>query len=153
MHDSEHINELKERIRAAKENAPSDIFTKLAKILVKFTTSLLVNISPISNLTSTVSGCLIVLTIGFFALPIAFFWLPFYYPLMWLSWLWLKAWYLRPLLLIPGVIIAFLGDLYVALTPDFERGSRITKLAICEEWPLSWNIKNPPKQSVVQRGQ
>ena len=149
MHDLEQINDLRERIGVARANAPSDIFTKFAKILVKYTTSLLVAFKPISMVTTAIGGCLIVFTIGFLALPILFIWLPFYYLLAGTSWLWLKARYLRPILLIPGVIIAFIADLYVMLMPDFERGAKITKLAICEEWPLSWYLTHPPKQSVV----
>ena len=149
MHDLEQINDLKERIGVARANAPSDIFTKLSRMLVKFTTSLLVMLTPISMITTAVGGCLIVVTIGFLALPILLVWFPFYKLLAGTSWLWLQAWYLRPVLLIPGVLVAFIGDLYVKLTPDFERGSKLTKLAVCEEWPLSWYIKHPPKQSVV----
>ena len=149
MHDLEQINDLKERIGVARANAPADIFTKLSRMLVKFTTSLLVMLTPISMITTAVGGCLIVVTIGFFALPILLVWFPFYNLLAGTSWLWLQAWYLRPILLIPGVIIAFIADLYVMLMPDFERGAKITKLAICEEWPLSWYLIKPPKQSVV----
>lgn len=149
MHDLEQINDLKERIGVARANAPADIFTKLSRMLVKFTTSLLVMLTPISMITTAVGGCLIVVTIGFLALPILIVWFPFYNLLAGTSWLWLQAWYLRPILLIPGVIIAFIADLYVMLMPDFERGAKITKLAICEEWPLSWYLIKPPKQSVV----
>ena len=149
MYDFERINDLRERIAVAKANGPSDIFTKLARMLVKFTTSLLVILTPISMITTAVGGCLIVVTIGFLALPILFVWSPFYILLAGTSWLWLRAWYLRPILIIPGVIIAFFADLYVMLMPDFERGSKLTKLAICEEWPISWYLSHPPKQSVV----
>jgi hypothetical protein len=149
MHDIEQINNLNERIRAGRANGPSDIFTKCARILVKFTTSSLVLLTPIYRVTTAVGGCLIIFTIGFFALPISFVWLPFYYLLEGTSWLWLRAWYLRPILLFPGVIIAFIADLYVMLMPDFERGAKRTKRAICEEWPLSWYLIRPPKQSVV----
>ena len=149
MYDFERINDLRERIAVAKANGPSDIFTKLARMLVKFTTSLLALLTPISLITRAVGGCLIVVTIGFLALPILFVWSPFYILLAGTSWLWLRAWYLRPILIIPGVIIAFFADLYVMLMPDFERGSKLTKLAICEEWPISWYLSHPPKQSVV----
>jgi hypothetical protein len=149
MHDLERIHDVRERIGVAKANAPADIFTKFAKMLVKFTTSLLVMLRPVSRVTTAVGGCLVVVSIGFLALPISFVWLPFYYLLSGTSWLWLQAWYLRPILLLPGVIVALIADLYVMLMPEFERGAKITKLAICEEWPLSWYLIKPPKQSVV----
>jgi hypothetical protein len=149
MHDIEHVADLRERIRAARNSGPADIVTKFTRRLVEYTTSLLVTLTPVTKVTTAVGGCLVVITIGILALPISFGWWPFNYLLAGSSWLWLHAWYLRPVLLIPGLIIAFIGDLYVMLMPDFERGSKRTKRAICEEWPLSWYIKHPPKQSVV----
>ena len=149
MHDLEGIKDLKERIRAARVNGPADIVTKFARMLVKYTTSLLEVLKPISMVTTAVGGCLVVITIGILALPISFVWSPFQYLLVGTSWLWLQAWYLRPILLIPGLIIAFTGNFYVMLMPDFERGAKKTKLAICEEWPLSWYLTHPPKQSVI----
>lgn len=150
MHDLERINDIRERVRVARASGPSDVVTKFARILVKCTTLFKILLTPVSMITTAVGGCLVVLTIGFLALPISFVWLPFYYILLGISWLWLKAWYLRPVLLLPGVIIALFGDIYVALLPDFERGSKRKKLAVCEEWPLSWYITHPPKQSVIQ---
>ena len=149
MQELERITDLMERIRAARNSGPADIVTKFARRLVKYTTSLLVTLTPVFRVTTAVGGCLVVITIGILALPISFVWSPFNYLLAGSSWLWLRAWYLRPILLIPGLIIAFIGDLYVMLMPDFERGSKRTKRAICEEWPLSWYLTHPPKQSVI----
>lgn len=149
MHDLERIIDIRERIAAARASGPSDIFTKFTKILVKFTTSFLVLLSPIYKITTAVGGCLVVVTIGVLALPILFLWLPFYYLLAGTSWLWIKAWYLRLVIVLPGILLAVIADFYVKLMPDFERGSKRKKLAICEEWPLSWYLTHPPKQSVI----
>ena len=150
MYDLTQRNDLEDRIKESRANAPSDIFTKFARILVKFITSLLVVLTPVAKLTSASGGCLIVFTIGFLSFLFGLLWLPWFYFLISTSWLWLKAWYLRLILLIPGVIIAVAADIYVMFTPDFGRGVKQRKRAMCEEWPLSWCINNPPKQSVVR---
>jgi hypothetical protein len=142
-------NDLEDRIRAARGNAPTDILTGFAKILVKSATSLLVVFTPFAKVTSAVGGCLIVFSVGFLSFFVALIWLPLYYMLIGTSWLWVRAWYLRIILLLPGIVIAFIADMWVMFTPDFRRDSGLKKRALCEEWPLSWYINNPPKQSVV----
>ena len=141
--------DLEDRVRAARTNAPKDIFTRFPRMLVKTTTSLLTVFTPFAKVTSAVGGCLIVFTVGFLSFLFALIWLPIYHLLIGTSWLWIRAWYLRLLLLIPGVFIAFIADMWVMFTPDFRRDSGRKKRALCEEWPLSWYINNPPKQSVI----
>jgi hypothetical protein len=142
-------NDLEDRVRAARANAPRDILTRFTRMLVKYVTSLLVVFTPFAKVTSAIGGCLIVFTIGFLSFLFALIWLPMYRLLIWTSWLWIKAWYLRLLLLFPGFVIAFIADMWVMFTPDFRRDSGRKKRALCEEWPLSWYINSPPKQSVV----
>lgn len=62
------------------------------------------------------------------------------------SWLWLRAWYLRPLLLVPGVVISLLAHLYVMLAPEPERDAKYSKLSISDEWPLTWYLLRPPAE-------
>ena len=89
-------------------------------------------------------GCLIALTLGLFILVLSVIWLPFAAFLLGTSWLWLKAWYLRPVLLIPGVLVAVVAHAYVMLAPDSERDSKYTKLTLTDSWPLSWYLLHPP---------
>ena len=112
--------------------------------MTKAVTSILVIILPVAKVTSAIAGCLIVFTIGSLSFLFLFVWLPLYHLLIATSWLWLKAWYLRLILLIPGVVIAFISDIWVILTPDFRREAKQKKQALCEEWPLSWYLMNPP---------
>ena len=138
-------DDLDERLKAMRVGAPRDIVTRLARLLTKAITSILVILWPIAKLTSIVAGCLIVFTIGFLSFVFLVVWLPMYHILIATSWLWLKAWYLRPILLIPGIIIAFGSDIWVLITPDFRRKAKQKKQAMCEEWPLSWYLVNPPE--------
>ena len=143
-------DDLDDRVKAARAGAPADILTKLARYLTKAITSILVILLPLAKLTSAVAGCLIVFTIGFLSFVFLVVWLPLYHILITTSWLWLKAWYLRPILLIPGIVIAFVSDIWVLLTPDFRRRAKQKKQAMCEEWPLSWYLVNPPKGPMVE---
>ena len=136
--------DLNGRVKAVKTVAPDDFLTGLARILTKAFTYILFILLPLSKLTSAVAGFLIVLTIGVLSFFFLFIWLPLYHLLVATSWLWLKAWYLRPILLIPGVIIAFVSDIWVILTPDFRREAKQKKQAMCSEWPLSWYLIYPP---------
>lgn len=140
-------DDLVDRVQMAKAGAPADLFTGLTRLLVKAVTSILVILLPIAKLTSAVAGCLIVFTVGFLSFVFLFVWLPLYHLLIATSWLWLKAWYLRPILLIPGIVIALISDIWVILTPDFRRKAKQKKQAMCEEWPLSWYLVNPPEES------
>ena len=71
-------------------------------------------------------------------------WLPMYGFLVGTSWLWLNAWPLRPVLLLPGVAVAVIGETYVSLAPEPERDAKHAKLSIAQEWPLSWYLLRPP---------
>ncbi|MFC2033813.1 hypothetical protein ACFLTT_00195 [Chloroflexota bacterium] len=136
------------RSRLAQEYAPKDIITKTAIILVKITTGILIILAPLELLISAISGCLMAITFGAFTLILTFvltpIWIPFFLILLGTSWLWLHAWYLRPILLIPGVLTAFLADIYITLAPEPELDARAMKLSITEEWPMSWYILKPP---------
>jgi len=62
------------------------------------------------------------------------------------SWLWLDAWYLRPILLVPRVLVATLADLYVMLAPEPEKDAKYMKLSMAGEWPLTWYLIKPPAE-------
>lgn len=130
----------------ASAHAPQDIFTKIARVSMAGTSVLAIPLFPIEVVTTGAGGCLIALTFGLFALVLTAIWLPFLGLLLGTSWLWLKAWPLRPILLIPGVLIATLSHVYVILAPEPERDAKWAKLALAEEWPLSWYLMRPPPE-------
>jgi hypothetical protein len=65
----------------------------------------------------------------------------FFAMLLGTSWLWIRAWYLRPLLLVPGVLIAVLADVYVSFVPDMgKKYQKILKMTLCDSWPYSYLV-------------
>lgn len=146
MFDLRQISDMEYRISLAKEYAPKDILTKIAVFSTKVTTSVLVVLMPVQLLTTAIGGCLIAITFGVLLFILTLIWWPFLLLLLGTSWLWLHAWYLRPILLIPGVLIATLADAYVMLAPEPEHAAKFAKLSIAGEWPLSWYLIKLPAE-------
>ena len=130
---------------------PGDILTKTAILLVKVGTGVLMILTPLEIVTTSLGGCLIALTFGVFALVLSLIWWPFFMFLLGTSWLWLHFWYLRPILLVPGVLVAIVADLYIMLAPEPERAAKIAKLSIAGEWPLSWYVIHPGPLTAVNQ--
>lgn len=143
-YDWRQIADMEYRIRLAHAHAPADFLTKAAMLGTKVATGALVVLLPIQIVTTAVGGCLIGLTFGILTFVLTLIWWPFFGFLVGSSRLWLWAWYLRPILLLPGVIIATIADLYVMLAPEPEREAKHAKLSITSEWPLSWYLIRPP---------
>ena len=147
MYDWRLISDMNYRVRLAHDYAPKEPLTRIAILLVKATTAAQTILVPLEIVTTAVGGCLITLTFGFLPFVLSVIWWPFLALLLTTSWLWLVAWYLRPVLLVPGVLIANIANLYAMLTPEPEKEAKYTKLAIADEWPLSWYLlKSPLKQ-------
>ena len=133
-------------ISLAKRHAPNDILTKTAILSVKVATTVLLILTPLEWVTTAIGGCLIAVTFGILIFILTLIWWPFLALLLSTSWLWLRAWYLRPILLVPGVLIAILAYIYVMLAPEPERDAKYAKLALADEWPLSWYLLRPPPE-------
>ena len=144
MIDWQQISDMDYRSKLALANAPTDIFTKIAILLVKGITAIFIILLPLQIITTAVGGCLIALTFGILLLVLSLIWLPFAALLLGTSWLWLHAWYTCPILLIPGVLIAIVADLFIMLAPEPEREAKHAKLCIASDWPLSWYLIKPP---------
>lgn len=140
------ISDMEYRISLAKAHAPKDVLTKIAILSLKLITTIFIVLLPLQMVTTAIGGCLIAITFGILLFVLSVIWWPFMILLLGTSWLWLHAWYLRPILLVPGVLIATLADLYIMLTPDPERDSKHAKLSIAGEWPLSWYLIKPPAE-------
>jgi len=104
---------------------------------------LAIPLTPVGCLTNLATGCMISLSMGLFAIAFSLLWLPFFGLLMGTSWLWIRAWPLRPLVFLPGlltVIIAFTLAVLVHDDPEgFDR-----KSTMIMAWPLSWYVMRPP---------
>lgn len=123
---------------------PQDPLTKLAYILrtglglATFPTIIL--IPPVTIIMAILVTC----TFGLLLLPLSALWLLFLGFLMGSSWLWIKIPVSRPLLIIPGVLLATLAGVYVSLVPDMgEKYQKVLKMGMADTWPYSflmWKI-------------
>ena len=146
MYDWQQINDMAYRINLAKTHAPKDILTKTATLLLKVVEWVWLIFTPVEIVTTALGGCLIAITFGVLSFVLTLIWWPFFLLLLGTSWLWLRASYLRPILLVPGVLVAALASLYVMLAPEPEKEAKFAKLSIAEEWPLSWYLMKPPAE-------
>ena len=146
MYDFWQISDMEYRISLAEAHAPKDILTKTATLSLKVISVVLMVLVPLEMVTTAIGGCLIALTFGILLFVLSVIWWPFLILLLGTSWLWLHAWYVRPILLIPGVLIATLAELYVMLAPDPEKDAKHAKLSITGVWPLSWYLIRPPAE-------
>lgn len=88
-----------------------------------------------------VLAILVSISFGTLLMLFSAIWLPFLGILLGSSWLWVNIPILRPILLLPGVVIAVVTDAYVCLIPDMgEKYQKLVKLAICDNWPSSYII-------------
>ena len=102
---------------------------------------------PISVTINAIASLLKALTFGLtfmiHALLCSLIWAPIVGLLLGTSYLWLKYWYMRPLLLIPGLSLVIVGELILMLSPTpsiADRDGRLFQVDMAEEWPLSWRI-------------
>jgi hypothetical protein len=135
----------------ARANAPKDFLTKLAIVLTKVLISPTLFLTPIQIFTTSIGGCLIGLTFGAIAFVLSIIWWPFMILLLGSSWIWLRSWYSRPILLFPGVLIALISHIYIMLAPDPEKDAKYTKLSMADEWPLSWYLLRPPSTPSIMK--
>ena len=92
-------------------------------------------------LVTAVLGLLVAITFGLLLLPLSLLWMPIFGFLIGSSWLWIRAWYVRPLILILGVVIAILGNLYTSFVLDMgEKYQKVLKIGLCDSWPHSYNV-------------
>jgi hypothetical protein len=146
MYDWRQISDMNYRISLAKAHAPKDIFTKAATFLLKVVSLVSLILTPVQIVTTALGGCLIAITFGVFSLVLSVIWWPLLLLLLGSSWLWLRAWYLRPILLVPGVLVSAVASLYVILAPEPEKDAKYAKLSIAGEWPLTWYLIKPPAE-------
>jgi hypothetical protein len=140
------ISDIELRVELAKEYGLTAILTRIAWGLAKSLAVITMLLLPLEMVTTAVGGCLLALTFGLLTIPLTVIWLPLYGLLLGTSWLWLKAWYLRPILMLPGVLVSFVAGAFVMLAPEPERAAKWAKLAFAQEWPLSWLLLRPPDE-------
>lgn len=92
-------------------------------------------------LTTFILGILVTLTFGLLLIILSLVWLPLFGLILGSSWLWIKVPLTRPILFLPGVIIAVVSEFYVSLVPDMgEKYQKLLKLGLCDSWPYSFLV-------------
>ena len=139
--DANSLEIVKELESRSREIGPHDPLTSFAYYLLKVviipTLPLILISIPVKNILGLAVGC----TFGILLLPLSLVWLPFLGYLLGTSWLWLKVPVLRPLLIIPSVLVATVGNTFVAFVPDMgEPFQKQLKGVFCDSWPYSWLI-------------
>jgi hypothetical protein len=96
---------------------------------------------PIQIITTFVLGLFVSLTFGLLLLPISLIWTILFFPLLGLSYVYEKVVILRPFISIIGILLAVIGNTYVALMPSMgEMDSRYEKLILCLTFPYTWRF-------------
>ena len=128
-------------INIALTTGPRDPLTRAAYAANTILRMLLFPIILLVPIVTFVLGLLIQISFGILLLPLSIIWMAFFAMLWGTSWLWIRAWYLRPFLLVPGVFIAVLADVYVSFVPDMgEKYQKILKMGLCDSWPYSYLV-------------
>ena len=136
---SEPINQ---SLNKSMTNGPRDVFTKFGFK----TTQILARVLaiPLFFLTPITSGTIHVLnacTLGIIVIPFTLAWLVLFGGLLGSSWLWLKVPIFRPILLIPGIVIALIAYFYAHLMPVLgDLPGKWLKLGITSSWPYSYSM-------------
>ncbi len=134
------ITELEARIQMLREQYIRDPLSVAAYSMVKVWSFIAMLLIPIGWVTAFVIWGVIfvpILRLPIFALQ-ALLYFPMLGVLWGTSWLWFRFPYLRPLLIIPGVLTAIIASTYLT-TIGVERDdvARFIKLSDAEDWPLT----------------
>ena len=131
---------------------PKDYLSRITYYFNNIATSILtIVLIPIIPFSTFGLGLIVMLTFSLFLLVISFIWMIFLILLISSSWLWIKFWILRPLLILPGLIIAITGSIYCSLMPDMgEKYQKILKMSLCESWPYSYTLLSISKNNYIE---
>mgnify|MGYP004226470077 FL=1 len=72
------------------------------------------------------------------------FWITTWSLLMLSSSAWIKIRWLRPFLIIPGLVLALFSYIFVVLAPDPQKNNEYHILV--KSWPMSWRVWSPKEE-------
>ncbi len=141
-----HIDDFDLRVNFARSNGPVDFLTLLTRLVLTRVTSILTLIlAPVDMVLKFVGKGLIAVVLGMMLLIVLHgLWMIFWLPLMGMSWAWARYAWARPVLIVPGVIIAIFGHIFLMLVPDPHKNAQYVVM-MTREWPLSWQLYKPPE--------
>ncbi|MFH1140519.1 MAG: hypothetical protein V1724_02360 [Chloroflexota bacterium] len=127
------------QLEEARATGPRDFLTQGAIVLNGVLGLLFLPTIVLVPVSTFILGLAVTATFGLLLFPLSVIWLPFLGVLLGTSWLWIKIPVLRPFLLLPGITIARVADVYISLIPDMgEKYQKVLKMAFCDNWPVSW---------------
>ena len=139
------VEDLDLRVGYAREACPTDFLTILTRLVVNRVIRVLVFVlAPVDMLVQWTGQIFLAI---FAAIPLILlliltgFWFPIWGFLVGTSWLWLKYAWLRPILLVPGLLGALVATVFLMLVPDPKKEPEY--ITLIQEWPLSWQIYRP----------
>ena len=133
------------RVAFARVHSPTDLATLIARLVVgRVTLVLSYLLFPFDKVAQLIGKGLTAVVLGFLVLIILHgVWLPIWGLLVGTSWLWLRYSLSRPVLLLPGMILAIGAHIFFMLIPDPQKVPSYASIA--REWPLTWNLWSPPQ--------
>ena len=124
----------------------ADRFTRITWMIVKALSMALIIFLPVTWVMKFVGIILKNLTFGLYLIAYSFvLWMPVLWLLLGMSWLWLRFWPLRPVLIIPGIVLALVGHLILMCNPGSnsdpeDAEALLWQVSFTEDWPLSWKL-------------
>ena len=146
------ISDMDQRVEWVRRHSPDDFPTMLARYVIgKVTFVMAYLLWPFDYVLRLIGRGLARLVLGLLLLLILTgIWYPIWLTLVQTSRLWLHAAWSRPILLVPGMVVAILAHSYIMLIPDPLKDPRYVNLI--REWPLSWQIWKPPTAYFEETG-
>ena len=137
------------RVDYARAHSPTDGYTLFARWLVLSVTSVLaVVLGPVDFVLRQLGRVLVrFIFFGHLTLLIlTAIWWPLWAMLVYGSRLWLTRTWTRPVLVVPGALLAILAYTYLMLIPDPLKQPKY--VGIPREWPLTWYLWQPPMEYI-----
>ena len=141
---------LKGAERDLRSRASEEPPTLGAYIFTAIVTSLLTWVLlPIAPFTTTAGGIVGTITFGIGDAIISLVGAPIRILLLGTSRLWIAVPLSRPLVLLPGIVLACMATIYVSLTPSYgDKTAKLLSLTVAGLWPLSALVEPAFQQAV-----
>ncbi len=138
------IEDLALRVAIARSESPRDILTMIARFIVVWTTSFLgIILKPVDYAVRFIGIAFTALVIPFMFLALLdIIWMGVWGLLVFSSRVWLNVPLARPLLILPGMVLAIVAHVFIMIAPDPNKVSAYA--SVPQEWPLTWHLWKPP---------
>ena len=146
------IADMDERVEWVRRHSPNDVSTMIARFVINRVTLVVAYVLwPVDYVLRLIGNGLARLVLGLLLLLILTgIWFPIWLTLSMTSRLWLRAAWTRPILLLPGIVVAIFAHIYIMLIPDHQQDPKYVNLI--REWPLTSQIWKPPDAYFEETG-